>query len=460
MNKKTAFFCLIFLIAYGLSFLSPAVNSAYAESNEAADGNGHSGGFIVKTEKVEGQMDLVGALIGKISIKEGTIHGLTITKTLETGMSEDPLMIKITSPGPIKVQNLKAGTINGLPPSIGDLCKPSKPGWICLKDVTMKVTEQSASEISLPEASVQACYQSQCGGLPDYKPMTKKEVKDILNEEKAKEDEEQSDNKQPDKEQLGSEQPANLDDIKNELQKDKENLDKAKDILDEASDVYEKIKNGNPTEELKKLTDKINDLLEDNVIDGTTDKLKELVAKLKELEKEATSFGTISETFTKLTDEADRLVQDLQNSINTTKEQLNNLNDSNKENEDKSVVDSLKQRADQILNKTEAVKDKVSNLTKKKGSLQNKTESINKKLNKLKSTISEAETSGEGNQSEDSSDGSSNDNNNEKDSGSGSTDDGNTNDGNTGDNNNDDSEDDESSILGDLIDGILGGLLG
>src|SRR5699024_3044442 len=38
---------------------------------------------------------------------------------------------------------------------------------ICLKNVSMKVTEQSVEDISLPEAEIETCYKSECNQLPD-----------------------------------------------------------------------------------------------------------------------------------------------------------------------------------------------------------------------------------------------------------------------------------------------------
>lgn len=48
-------------------------------SSSSQDPSGNSGGFIIETAKVDGSMDLIGALTGNITIYEGEIHGLTIT---------------------------------------------------------------------------------------------------------------------------------------------------------------------------------------------------------------------------------------------------------------------------------------------------------------------------------------------------------------------------------------------
>nr|MBO2482967.1 hypothetical protein [Bacillaceae bacterium] len=39
---------------------------------------------------------------------------------------------------------------------------PSKAGWICLENVVMTVTSQSAEGIVLPDARITSCYESEC----------------------------------------------------------------------------------------------------------------------------------------------------------------------------------------------------------------------------------------------------------------------------------------------------------
>src|SRR5699024_10158081 len=76
-------------------------NEEEDKDQEAAEVD--SEGFIIHSEKVEGEMDLAGALVGKVNIEEGTIEGLTITKEIDTGDERDPMVIQITSPGPVNV---------------------------------------------------------------------------------------------------------------------------------------------------------------------------------------------------------------------------------------------------------------------------------------------------------------------------------------------------------------------
>src|SRR5699024_2274796 len=129
------------------------------ESEEDGDDGGNSGGFIIHSEKVEGEMDMAGALVGKITIETGTIEGLTITKELDTGDERDPMIIKVTSPGPVEVENLKTETLNGMMPDIGDL---SLGPPVALKDVTMEVDHQNVEKISLPDASIETCFADEC----------------------------------------------------------------------------------------------------------------------------------------------------------------------------------------------------------------------------------------------------------------------------------------------------------
>src|SRR5699024_12782481 len=85
-------------------------NEEEDKDQEAAEVD--SEGFIIHSEKVEGEMDLAGALVGKVNIEEGTIEGLTITKEIDTGDERDPMVIQITSPGPVNVDNLETETLD------------------------------------------------------------------------------------------------------------------------------------------------------------------------------------------------------------------------------------------------------------------------------------------------------------------------------------------------------------
>jgi len=151
-------------------------------SSSSQDSSGNSGGFIIETAKVDGSMDLIGALTGNITIYEGEIHGLTITKVMERGNGLEPLVVRISAPGPIPVKNLNAQTMNNELPNIGGLCKPGQPGWICMENVVMNVEEQFVESISLTNANVHTCYLSECGSLPKYNPLISLEqLEELLN---------------------------------------------------------------------------------------------------------------------------------------------------------------------------------------------------------------------------------------------------------------------------------------
>lgn len=121
----------------------------------------HSGGFIINAEKVEGSMDLLGALLGKIEIGTGQIEGLEIFKSLpyEHGVNID---ITIRSPGPVLVENLESETLGGSLPEFTGLCLPSRTDWLCLENVTMVVPWQMVEKINLPQASITTCFANQC----------------------------------------------------------------------------------------------------------------------------------------------------------------------------------------------------------------------------------------------------------------------------------------------------------
>ncbi|MGP4105708.1 hypothetical protein [Virgibacillus sp. L01] len=396
--KNTALISFIFILVFGFSLTPAVTNSVLAEGED----NGNSGGFIIETKKVEGQMDLVGALQGKVTIKEGIIHGLTITKVLEIGKGQEPMVIRIKSPGPIHVQNLYAETIDGNPPNIGGLCPPSKVGWVCLSDVVMKVSKQTVSKISLPNTKIEACYKSECGNLPDYSPTTKEKIKEILEEN--------------DKEQ------SKLDQIKKELENDKQKLGAVGDLIDKATKTYEKVKNGTPSDELVNLIEDTKNLLKEEIEDGVTDKLSNLIALTEKMENELNSFQSISGTFASLVDESSRLVKDLETSINAKQEKLAKLTEeqssvnesareqaevfskllekaepNNDESESKSEettkskldIKTLQENIEKVTQETEEVKEQVNNLKKKEESIQKKTNTITNSISSLKDSITE-----------------------------------------------------------------------
>src|SRR5699024_9460068 len=130
------------------------------ESSETSEAD--SEGFIIHSDKVEGVMDLAGALVGKVDISEGTIEGLTITKELDTGDERDPMVIEITSPGPVNVENLETETLDGGAPDFDEICGLAPA---CMEDVTMEVDYQDVEELNLPDTVIKTCFKDECDDL-------------------------------------------------------------------------------------------------------------------------------------------------------------------------------------------------------------------------------------------------------------------------------------------------------
>lgn len=143
---------IIFIIGFGL----PTYTS---HGQEQTDDVGHSGGFKVKIEKIEGVMNAFEIMQGIVDIPDGQIVGLTITKTLKE-TEHGTLVVNIKSPGPIPIDQLKAKSIGF--PFFQSLCEPSKEDWLCMQGVEMTLSEQSVNTINLPKATVETCYEGQC----------------------------------------------------------------------------------------------------------------------------------------------------------------------------------------------------------------------------------------------------------------------------------------------------------
>lgn len=181
MKKRSSFFLSVLVImvcVFSSSFIGNM--TVQGEENIERAASGDSGGFIIESVKVDGVLDLAGILLGKITIYEGDIYGLTITKKISLGGNQEPLIIKITSPGPIPVKRLTASTKGHSIPEFGGLCKPEKAGRVCMEDVSMTVTAQEAASIALPDAKVETCYARQCGPLPEGSSMSEEQFKEFM----------------------------------------------------------------------------------------------------------------------------------------------------------------------------------------------------------------------------------------------------------------------------------------
>src|SRR5699024_3326098 len=114
---------------------------------------------IIHSEKVEGEMDLAGALVGKVNIDEGTIEGLTITKEIDTGDERDPMVIQIISPGPVDVDNLETETLDVGARVCEEICGLAPA---CMEDVTMKVDYQDVEKLNLPDKVIITFFKDEC----------------------------------------------------------------------------------------------------------------------------------------------------------------------------------------------------------------------------------------------------------------------------------------------------------
>lgn len=156
-NKWIHCCILLFLFGFVFQYFPKVPIHASTNPNEME----HSGGFIIKAKKVEGSMDLLGALLGKIEIGAGQIEELEIFKSLGFEGDEN-IHITIQSPGPVAVKNLKSETLGGSLPEFTGLCLPSQLGWLCLENVTMVVPWQMVEEIDLPQAKITTCFSNEC----------------------------------------------------------------------------------------------------------------------------------------------------------------------------------------------------------------------------------------------------------------------------------------------------------
>src|SRR5699024_256432 len=162
--NRIVYICMIFILSSGLIFYPAAHTQVYAEEVEDGDGGETEESpssndseekdeseqsdeqeesdeeedktseneeeeseevegdysFTIHSEKVEGEMDVLGALGGEIDIEQGTIQGLTITQNVETDDGRE-VVIQIKSPGPVEVENLQTKNIGGAP-SFGGIC--------------------------------------------------------------------------------------------------------------------------------------------------------------------------------------------------------------------------------------------------------------------------------------------------------------------------------------------------
>ncbi|WP_449355325.1 hypothetical protein ACUL41_04380 [Virgibacillus natechei] len=353
--NKAVFLSLIFILVCGISPSITGTDSVYAD--EDADESGNSGGFVIETDKVEGTMDPTEALEGLIDIGEGVIEGLTITKTLDMGEDQDSLIIKITSPGPIPVKDMYAETVEGTTPTIGGLCVSDTPGYLCLENVTMTVTGQEVDDISLPEAKIETCYESECDFSGGEDPSNQAAVNSMLQKMEGQE--------------------LTLREIQEGLAEDEKKLQELKELLEQATVKYEEIETYDQLESLipnvrEILSEEIDTINEGNPADTSEESENEEAIEDEEVEnaeeegnaveaeedEEANesenaeedekpvennldelndltkdigeTYDSINETtdeFTKILDEAFELIQELEENISVKEEALAAFNE-------------------------------------------------------------------------------------------------------------------------------------
>src|SRR5690625_2648181 len=232
---------LIFVLLCGL-FLKPIGMPVVHAEEEPSSEESHSGGFIIESDRVEGAMDLAEALGGNVEIEEGLITGLKITKVLEVGEGEEPLVIIIKSPGPIPIKELSAKTRGGGLPDFAGLClDPIEVGWLCLEDVTMEVTSQSVEEIDLPNAEIESCYLSECEDVG----ISEAEIEAFM----ANVEEEGT--------------LLSLDEIKDGLEDDRELLKEIKKHMTDATETHEELEKEHDIEEMGGVIDELTSVLEE-----------------------------------------------------------------------------------------------------------------------------------------------------------------------------------------------------
>ncbi|QDI92056.1 hypothetical protein EPH95_13425 [Salicibibacter halophilus] len=153
---------MVFVLIIGLSIPSPVSQNAVAEEEEDDEENG----FLVEADQVEGTIDIIEFLGDRIDMDEGELTGLTLT---QESVSADgrTLIVKIHSEGPVPVENLEGELIEADVDIITGLCAPSEIGWLCLEDVEMELSSQEAGSISLPDATVETCFEGECEGAGD-----------------------------------------------------------------------------------------------------------------------------------------------------------------------------------------------------------------------------------------------------------------------------------------------------
>ncbi|AXF56876.1 hypothetical protein [Salicibibacter kimchii] len=167
---------MVFVLIIGLSIPSPVSQNALAEEE---DGEDDDSGFLVEVDRVDGQTDIFDLLLDEeLNMDEGELTGVTITQESESADGRT-LIVKIHTEETVPVEYLQGEVeeVVELDP-VGGLCTPSQINWTCFEDVAMILSYQAVENISLPNATVEVCFEGECNGAGDVDAMNL-EVDDI-----------------------------------------------------------------------------------------------------------------------------------------------------------------------------------------------------------------------------------------------------------------------------------------
>src|SRR5690606_33366541 len=155
------------------------------------------------------------------------------------------------SSGPIPVSNLYAETVGNTLPEFSGICISETLGWLCLQDVKMTVSEQTAGSIVLPNAKVVTCYESECGIVPEPNSIKQEDLASMLQEKEV--------------------QNKTLDEIVKEVEEGLMELEKLKGLLSKLDTALQTMKEEDVVTDMESIISNISSKLE---MDNVTETLK------------------------------------------------------------------------------------------------------------------------------------------------------------------------------------------
>ncbi|QQK74602.1 hypothetical protein HUG15_02620 [Salicibibacter cibarius] len=154
---------MVFVLIIGLSLPTPVSHTALAEEEEDDES-----GFLVEVDKVDGQTDIFDLILDQeLNMDEGELTGVTI---IQESVAADgrTLIVKIHSEGPVPVENLIGDVEEVVELDVaGGQCAPSQAHWTCFEDVVLLLSYQAVDTISLPDSTVEVCFEGECAGAGD-----------------------------------------------------------------------------------------------------------------------------------------------------------------------------------------------------------------------------------------------------------------------------------------------------